>query len=589
VLTTQKDPKTNSVQPSIIRGQLEKILAHRLFVRSERMARFLGFTVEQSLQGKGADLKEYLIGIEVFDRNENYDPRIDPIVRVEARRLRGKLQAYYEGDGQNDPVLIEFASGTYAPRIRYRNEIPEIIPPALRSVAVLPFTNLSRRAEDDYFSDGLTEELIHTLTKFSGMRVMAWNSAVRMRGTEQDLPALRRQLQVSHIMTGSVRISEAGLRVRAQLIDTETGAYLWSETFDRPMQEVFAIQEEIARAIVRTLRVQLAGGAERVILTRSDTSLSSYDYYLKGRYHWHRRTPDDLTRSARYFEAAIEADPHSALAYSGLADAYTLLVDYGVVHPVEGIPQAKAAAMRAIQLDNNLANAYPALALIRSHCDGARDEAELLYRKAIALNPGCATAHHRLGIVYFALLGRFVEAIEALETAIRLDPLSSILYEGRAVLNLLQRRYEAALQGYRAVLEFDPRYYRAYTGMGRTYALMGRFGEALAMLEKARALGGDLPYILSGLGQVYALAGDHASSRSILANLHARAREGYIPSTCFAIIHLGLGERDQTLDWLEKGCEQREMRLAILKVHPVYDELRGHPRFQAILKRLGLE
>ena len=553
------------------------------------MARFLGFTVEQSLQGKGADLKEYLIGIEVFDRKDDYDPRIDPIVRVEARRLRGKLQAYYEGEGQNDPVLIEFAAGTYAPRIRYRNEIPEVIPPALRSVAVLPFANLSRRAEDDYFSDGLTEELIHTLTKLSGVRVMAWNSAVRMRGTEQDLPALRRQLQVSHILTGSVRISGAGLRVRAQLIDTETGAYLWSETFDRQMQEVFAIQEEIARAIVRTLRVQLAGGVERVILTRSDTSLSSYDYYLKGRYHWHRRTPDDLTRSARYFEAAIEADPHSALAYSGLADAYTLLVDYGVVHPVEGIPQAKSAAMRAIQLDNNLANAYPALALIRSHCDGAWDEAELLYRKAIALNPGCATAHHRLGIVYFALLGRFVEAIEELETAIRLDPLSSILYEGRAVLNLLQRRYDEALQGYRAVLELDPRYYRAYTGMGRTYALMGRFGEALAMLEKGRALGGDLPYILSGLGQVFALAGDHASSRCILAKLHARAREGYIPSTCFAIVHLGLGERDRTLDWLEKGCEQREMRLAILKVHPVYDELRGHPRFQAILKRLGLE
>src|SRR5260370_6577362 len=199
--------RTNSVQPSVIRGQLEKILAHKRFVRSERMARFLGFTVEQSLQGMGAELKEYLIGIEVFDRKDDYDPRIDPIVRVEARRLRGKLQAYYEADGQNDPVLIEFVSGTYAPRIRYRNEIPKIIPAALRSVAVLPFANLSRGAEDDYFSDGLTEELIHILTKFSGVRVMAWNSAVQMRGTEQDLPALRRHPQVSHIMTGSGLIS----------------------------------------------------------------------------------------------------------------------------------------------------------------------------------------------------------------------------------------------------------------------------------------------------------------------------------------------------------------------------------------------
>ena len=225
-------------------------------------------------------------------------------------------------------------------------------------MAVLPFANLSACSDHDYFSDGLTEELIHALTKVSGMKVVAWSSAARLRGVEQDVLEARRRLQVANVLTGSVRISGSRLRVRAQLIETETGVYLWSETFDRQMQDVFAIQEEIARNIVRTLRIQLAGGPEKAPLAGSPTSVSSYVYYLKGRYHWHRRTPADLARSIQYFQAAIEADPASALAHAGLADAYTLDVEYGLTHPADGIPRAKAAAERAIELDPLLAEAY---------------------------------------------------------------------------------------------------------------------------------------------------------------------------------------------------------------------------------------
>lgn len=567
----------SSVQESEVRKQLEKILAHDLFARAQRMGRFLRFTVEQTLQGKGSELKEYLIGVEVFDRDESYDSRIDPIVRVEARRLRGKLQAYYEKDGQNDPVLISFNAGSYAPVIRSHQLTVQA--PA-RGVAVLPFANLSASPEHNYFSDGLTEELIHTLTTVQDIRVVAWNSATQLRGAAQDLAAVRRQFQVAYVLTGSVRIGTS-LRVRAQLIDTQTGAYLWSETFDRQMQDILTIQEEIARAIVRTLHARLA------TLTRGSARLTSHDYYLKGRYHWHRRTPDDLTRSATYFEAAIEADPHSALAHSGLADAWTLLADYGVARPAVAIPQAKSAAMRAIELNPGLADPYPALALIRSHYDGKWNEAEQLYRKAIELNPGFATAHHRLGVVCLALLGRFDEGMEALENAIRLDPLSSILYEGRAMLSLFQRNYEEALQRYQAVLENDPNHYRAYTGLGRVYSLMKRYNDARAMLEKGRALAGDVPNILSALGEVFALSGNEAEARGILATLHSQARDRYITPTCFAIVHLGLGEKEEALNWLEKGREQRDMRLAVLNVHPIYDSLRDHPRFNAILDGLG--
>lgn len=562
------------------------------------MARFLRFGVEHMLDGRADELKEYVIGVEVFDRGAAYDPRTDPIVRVEARRLRAKLREYYDGDGKHDPIIFELAAGTYVPTIRGRGQVapgpPQPIStgvasmPGISTVAVVPFSNLSGSPENDYLSDGLTEELIHALTKLSGIRVVAFNSMVRLRGVDQDIPEVRRQLNADYVLTGSARISGKHLRVRAQLIDAAAGMYLWSETFDRQMQDVFAIQEEIARAIVRTLRIQLGAGTEEALVSRVPTTLSSYDYYLKGRYHWHRRSPDDLMRALECFEAAAEADPDSALTYAGLADTHVLLVEYGLVHPAEGVSKVRAAAERAVALDPDLAEAYPALAEIRCACEGKWKEGECLYRKAIALNPGYATAHHWLGIDCLAMLGRFEEAALEVEIAIGLDPLSPILYEARAFLRMLQRQYEEAIRGYREILEFDPSFFRAFTGMGRAYAQMGRYVEALAMLEKGRSLGGEVPNILAAMGQVFALSGDHASARGVLARLEARSREVYIPSTCFAVVHLGLGERERALDWLEKGCAQGEMTLEILKVHPIYDDVRDEPRFQAVLRRLGL-
>jgi len=579
-------PRSSPSQHSAIRRQLEKIAAHGLFARSERMVRFLRLAVERTLEGKADELKEYLIGVEVFDRPSSYDPRVDPIVRVEARRLRSKLKAYYAGDGNNDPVRIEFRTGSYAPQIRMLGDGRAASRPDIHTIAVLPFANLSASAENDYFSDGLTEELIHALTRLRGMRVVAWNSAARLRGVEQDIQEVRRQLQVANVLTGSVRIAGPSLRVRAQLIDIATGVYLWSETFDRPMQDVFAIQEEIARNIVRTLRLQLSSGAEAALLARPHTSVSSYDYYLKGRYHLHRRTPDDLARGLQYFEAAVAVDPDSALAHAGLADAYVLLVDYGLLHPTKGVPKVRAAATRAIELDPMLADAYPSLAVIRAHWDREWQDAEDLYRKAIGLNPGCATAHHWLATDFLAVVGRLDEGELELEIALQLDPLSSIIHEGRASFSIWRRQYDEAVRRYCEIREFDPTFYKAYTGLGRVYALQGKYTDALAMLEKGRALAGDVPNILGAMGEIFALSGDTASARRILAELTARALDSYVPSTCFARVHSGLGEVERALDWLEKGCEQRELPMAMLKIHPVYDPLRDEPRFRAVVERM---
>jgi serine/threonine-protein kinase len=263
LLVISGEATQTAFQHPAIRQQLEKILAHGLFARSDRMGRFLRVAVQWTLEGKAAELKEYLLGVEVFDRKASYDPRVDPIVRVEARRLRSKLKAYYEGDGRADAIVIEFFKGSYAPQIRARTQAPPPPEaarpvPGIVTIAVLPLVNLSADPDNEYFSDGLTEELIHALTKLPGMRVVAWTTAARMRGRQEEIGAIRQQLQVGTVLTGSVRIAGPSLRVRSQLIDSETGVYLWSETFDRQMQDVFAIQEEIARAIVRTLRVQLA-------------------------------------------------------------------------------------------------------------------------------------------------------------------------------------------------------------------------------------------------------------------------------------------------------------------------------------------
>ena len=583
--------KQLQIHHSAVRQQVEKILAHSLFMRSERMGRFLRLAVERSLEGRAADLKEYLIGVEVFDRRETYDPRMDPIVRVEARRLRSKLKAYYEGDGRGDPVVIQFVSGSYAPQIRVVEALAE---PAARpeagiiTMAVLPFADLSPKPGHEYFSDGLTEELIHALTKVPGMRVVAWNTASQLRGRQEDIGAIRDRLKAGTVLTGSVRIAGPSLRVRAQLIDTASEVYLWSETFDRAMQDVFAIQEEIALAIVRTLRVQLAGSPGGTVPARSRSSISSYDYYLKGRYQWHKRTPDDLASSVRLFESAIAADPNSALAHTGLADAYTLLVDYGLMSPAEGMPLAKAAASRAVELDPELAEAYTSLASIRAAYDREWQDAERLYLRAIALNPGYATAHHWYGVDFCANLGRFDQAAAELEIAGQLDPLSPIIREGSAFLHLLRRDYDKAVRAYQELAEFAPSFYKAYTSLGRAYAQQGKYLDAIAMLEKGRTMAGNIPNILAAMGQVYGLAGEPGRAREMIGKLSGLAQRTYVPATVYAVVHLGLGENERALDWLEKGCDQRDTPLIAVKVHPLYDPLRAYPRFQSLLERLRL-
>jgi serine/threonine-protein kinase len=568
-------------------------LRSQVFVRSSRLSRFLHFAVDQTLCGKQADLKEQLIGREVFDRKTDYDPRIDPIVRVEARRLRVKLRTYYTSSGRGDRIWIAFPKGTYAPVFRFRQKTravrPKANPPSgpssEKSVAVLPFSNLTPDAGDDYFSDGLTEELIHLLTRIPRFRVVAWNSASQLRGREQDLAGIRQQLKVGTVLRGSVRRTASRVRVNAQLIDAETGAYLWSEAYDHELRDVFALQEEMARAIVSALHLTLTS-REPTAPARRLPHLRCYNFCLQGRFHANKRTREGLRKSVSCYQQAIAADDSCADAHAGLADAYSLLADYGLLNPANAMPKARAAAEKALALDSQSAEANVSLAFIRTVADWDWAGAESLYRRAIELNPGYSRARHWFGLDHLALLGRFDEAMSEVRAAHDLDPLSLIIREGCGYMHTLRREYAQAIRVYQELLELDGTFYKAHSSMGRALCLMERYDEALEAFETARTLAGNVPNILSALGQTLALAGHAKEARKRLKELQALADKQWVPSVCFAILYLGLGEYHDALNWLEAATERREIAVTALKVHPMYDPLRAEPRFATLLTRI---
>jgi serine/threonine protein kinase len=458
------------------------------------------------------------------------------------------------------------------------------------SVGILPFTNMSPDRENEYFSDGMTEELITALSKIEGLHVAARTSAFVFKGTNADIREVGAKLHVRTVLEGSVRRAGKRLRVTAQLINVADGYHLWSEEYDRELKDVFAVQDDLARAIVGALRVHLnlPGQKAATIVKTATVDPQAHDLYLQGRFFWNRRTPESLRTAARYFERAIARDSGYAEAYAALADAYVLFPSYFVTVPREGYPKAKAAAMRALALDSTLGSVHTTLGAIRQSYEWDWNGAEQSFRRAIALDPSYATAHQWYG-EYLSSLGRHQEALAEADSAVALDPLSSVIRTDKGGDLVRARRYDAAIAELRATIDVDPSFVPGHNYLGWAYLAKGMRAAAVAELDTTVRLSG------RGLGMgrlafAYAASGKRDSALRIIRELTDRSRHEYVASFQFALAYAGLGDRERALAWLEKSAELREPFLvSSILTEPLFDSLRSDPRFAQLRTRMGLK
>jgi len=458
---------------------------------------------------------------------------------------------------------------------------------ARRSLAVLPFADLSPEQDQEYFASGLAAELIAALTKIEGLRVIARSSAFSARAAGDDIQEIGHRLGVDTVLEGSVRKAGDRLRITVQLIDAAEGLHLWSERYDKGMGDIFAIQDEITGAVVQHFEDGLPA-APPAVLTRPQTEdIEAYHLYLRGRHFWARRTATALRDSIRSFEQAIERDPGYALAWAGIADSYNLLGFYSVLSPEEAFPKAKEAADKALAIDDTLAEGHLSLAFARVLFDWDWQGAERAFERTFELNPGYATAHHWFA-EYLAFQGRHEEAIEQARTALALDPLSLIINVLMGWVLYYARRYDEAIVKLNQTLELDPDFAPAEFWLGLAYEQQGRFDEAIAAFERAVESSGRSPMMLAALGRVFADQGRSERAQELLEELEKAAEETFVPCYYIAAIHSGSEKREQTLEWLEKACASRESWMAFLNIDPIWDRYRSEPRFQAMVRKVGL-
>jgi len=456
-----------------------------------------------------------------------------------------------------------------------------------KSIAVLPFDNLSRDPDNAYFAEGVQDEILTRLAKVADLKVISRTSTQHFKSAPDNLPQIAKQLGVAHILEGSVQKSGEQVRVNVQLINALTDAHLWGDTYDRKLTDIFAVESEIAKTIAETLQARLTG-SEKTLITKTPTvNPEAYELYLKGRFFWNKRTGADLLKSIDYFKQAVEKDQKYALAYAGLADAYVLLPPYGAASPSESFPQAEAAARKALELDDTLAEAHTSLGQVLLFYDLDFAGSTMEFERALSLDPNYATAHHWYGGGGPLLaLGQFDRAIKEGKRAVELDPLSLINNADLGWLYFNARRYNEAEAQARKTLEMDSHFYLAHYYLGEVLQLKGQLTEAIAEYKKAAELDDD-PFVLGLLAQAYAKLGQRDEALKMLGQLQELATRRYVTSYSFALVHIALGEKDKAIDWLERAYRDRAgPDIALIKVDPFLDPLRGHPRFEALVQKI---
>jgi adenylate cyclase len=451
-------------------------------------------------------------------------------------------------------------------------------------IAVLPFANISPDQADEFFADGMTEELIATVSKIMGLRVIARTSVMRYKGTTRPIAEIGRELNVGSVLEGSVRKAGNKIRISVQLIETSKEEPRWSQNYDREIQDVFAVQSEIGWKVAEALRDNVLGG-EPGEETRATSSAEAYINYLRGRQFWNKRTQEDLMKAIGFFEQALKIDGNFAKAHSGLADSYAALALLEFMAPRQAYPKARKAVERALALDAHLADAHTSLGLIRFQYDWDWAGAEQELREAISINPNYAPAHHFFAD-YLKAMGRFDEALAEIEKARELDPLSLAINTGVGHVLYLSRQYDRAIEEYKRAIELNPNFMATHVWFGRPYLEKGLFAEALAELRTAVSLSGESTLALAMLGHGLASAGQTEPALQILEKLKERSKSEYVPSYWIAVIYNGLKDRKQVVAWMRKAFKERSSWLVWSNVEPRFAWLRDDPGFAALMKEM---
>jgi len=501
------------------------------------------------------------------------------------RRLRSAL-----GDSAENPGFVETLGGRRG--YRFIAPVASRVPlashhGAIESVAVLPFANGSADPNLEYLSDGITENLINNLSQVSNLRVMARSTVFRYKGKGADPQSAGNDLHVRAVVSGGLQQRGRSLIVRAELIDVATGSQLWGGQFNRQMDDIFVLQDDLSREISEKLRLRLTGDEKQRLTKRYTEDAEAYRLYLKGRYHWNKRTPEGVQKAIEYFRQALDKDPAYALAYAGLADTYAYLSFFGLVPPQEAMPEAKAAAAKALEIDNHLAEAHVSLGYVSFTYDRDWLAAGKYFKQALAVNPAYSRAHTFYPF-YLSSLGRSEEALAVAKDALDLDPASPAVSHSLAVQLYLARQFDQAIEQANSTLEMDANFAISYALLGEVYVSKGMYREGLLALEKYSALSLRSATSRALLGYSHARLGERTEALRMIEELKAASKQTFIPAFFFALVYAGLEDKDQAFTWLEKAYEERFNRLAYLKLEALWDPLRSDSRFTDLLRRIGI-
>lgn len=579
-------PESISISPEEVRAELARVLESELFAHSARLSRFLQRTVEAVLDGKADSVKEFALGQDVFERGADYDPRIDSIVRVEALRLRRKLNEYYERAGGEDPVIISYQPGSYVPRFHRRRPLeppsesaPKDLDPD--TIAVLPFVNLSADPEQAMFCTGTTEEIILELASVPGLKVLGLATVFALRDHGNGFLPMCRKLGVGTLVEGSVRRSGDQLRIGARTVDVATGQTAWSRSFERTDNDIFAIQDEIAQEVAAALQ---APARPVPAIPTGAAGLEAYTWYLRGMDAWDEGKPERCREAIDHLKRAAALAPQFALPQSGLAQAYQWMALWGWAHPLEMEDQSRTAVQEAMRMDGQSAETQAAWATHLVRFEWNWRSAESAANRALELNPSCGLAYSMKANSALAQL-RLDDALRYFERAVQLDPLSYRTNGAVGIAYWSQRRYDEAERWFRVAQSLKPHSLQNHYFRSRLYLSMGRWAEAV---EQSLAASEESNLALGALGAAYAGLGNREKADEALRRLRERAEFRYVDGMASALVQMALDDTHAALESVAEAVENHSPMAPFLNPDHWFEPLRQDLRFQTILGALKL-